>query len=166
MFYLELVLVVIFIAFALSAIIGVPFLQTHLPQAKRMVELAELKPGMTALDLGSGAGRLMFLAAQSGAKVIGYELNPFLALLTKFRIIKKGLKNSVSVRCQSLYNANLKSADVVFVFLFPKPMARLAPRFFSELKPGAKIISYAFKIPDRIPVHEEQGIFVYTVPQK
>ena len=127
------------------------------------MEIAALRPGMRAVDLGSGAGRLLFLAAALGAETVGYELNPILCFWTRLAIKLKGLSGRVSVRCQSLYQADLSEADVVFVFLLPKPMKRLAPKLFTELKPGAIIISYAFSIPGHTPVKKEQGIFVYKV---
>lgn len=128
-----------------------------------MIEIAALRPGMRAVDLGSGAGRLLFLAAKRGAAIVGYELNPILYLWTLLIIKLKGLSGRVSVRWRSLYRADLSEADVVFAFLLPKPMERLAPKLFTELKPGATIISYAFSIPKRAPVRKEQGIFVYRV---
>lgn len=146
-----------------SAIIGVPFLPTHRKQALAMMEIAALRPGMRIIDLGSGAGRLLFLAAEHGAEAAGYELNPVLYFWTLLVIKLKGLSGRVSVRCQSLYQADLSAADVVFAFLFPKPMEKLAPKLFTELKPGATIISYAFSIPGHTPIKKEQGIFVYKV---
>ena len=127
-----------------------------------MMELAELKPGMKVVDLGSGAGRLLFLAAEHGAVAVGYELNPLLFWWTKIRSILKKLP-SVTVRCQSLYQADLHDVDVVFAFLFPKLMANLNDKLFSELRPGSKIVSYTFSIPGRTPLIKKDGIFVYQV---
>lgn len=154
---------VVLFTLIVSSVIGVPFLPTHRDQARRMMEFAALRPGMRAIDLGSGAGRLLFLAAERGAVVVGYELNPILYLWTLLIIRLKGLSGRVSARCQSFYQADLSSADVVFAFLLPKPMKRLAPKLFTELKPGAVVISYAFSIPGRAPIKKEQGIFVYKV---
>jgi tRNA A58 N-methylase Trm61 len=153
----------LFLVFVISVLIGVPFLPTHRKQANTMIALAELKPGMTVVDLGSGAGRLLFAAAAVGAEAIGYELNPFLVLWTKLMIKVKGLNGQVTVKWQSLYQADLHNVDVVFAFLFPTPMQKLSPKLFSELKPGAKIISYVFAIPDKKPIITKEGILVYQV---
>lgn len=165
MTFLIIVMVVgvcITIVSAISAVIGVPFLPTHMKQARVMMDLAEIKPGMKVVDLGSGAGRLLFLAAAKGATTVGYELNPFLVVWTKFAVLIKRLP-LVSVKCQSLYAADLKDVDVVFAFLFPGPMKKLSSKLFSELKPGAKIVSYTFLIPDKEPLLKKEGIFVYQV---
>lgn len=128
-----------------------------------MMELAELKPGQKTVDLGSGIGNLLFLAAEHGASSVGYELNPFLVGINKILIWKNKLNDRVSVKMKSLYQADLKDVDVVFAFLLPEPMKKLENKLFIELKPGALILSYAFPIPNREPLKKEQGIFVYKV---
>ncbi|MFA6105244.1 MAG: 50S ribosomal protein L11 methyltransferase [Patescibacteria group bacterium] len=163
-FYLIIVVVgFLFVVFLISSLIGVPCMPTHLKQAKKMIALANLKPGMRVIDLGSGNGRLLFLAAKTGANAVGYELNPFLVYYTKLAIFFARVSDLVSVRLQSIYTADLKDADVVFAFLMPGPMEKLGPKLFSELKPGAMIYSYTFPIPGHEPVQKEQGIRVYRV---
>ena len=147
----------------ISAIVGVPFVPTHRRQARLMMDLAQIGPGSRVVDLGSGAGRLLFLAAARGATAIGYELNPFLYIWTKIMIWLKGLSHRVEVRCQSLYKADVSQADVILAFLFPKPMQKLGPKLFVQLPLGARIVSYAFSIPGVEPVIKQEGIFVYDV---
>lgn len=158
---LAILLGILFLILVISVIIGVPFLPTHKKQALVMMDLAGIKPGMRVVDLGSGAGRLLFLAAKRGAVSVGYELNPFLVWWTRLAAYCKRLR--VTVRQQSLYDADLKNVDVVFAFLFPKPMIKLSEKLFRELKPGATIISYVFSIPGKTPVIKKEGIFVYKV---
>lgn len=156
-------LILAFVVMVVSVLVGVPFLPVHRRQAELMVKLAELKPGMTAIDLGSGAGRFLFLAAGQGAKAVGYELNPFLFWWTKLMIKANGLSGLVSVRLLSLYSAPIGDADVVFAFLLPRLMGSVEKKLFAELKPGAKIISYAFSLPNHAPTIKTEGIFVYEV---
>ena len=151
------------LAMFISVFVGVPFVPTHQKQARHMMKLAGIKPGMNVIDLGSGAGRLLFLAARAGARTTGYELNPFLYWWTKIEARLKGLSSLVDMKCQSLYTADVSKADVVLAFLFPEPMKRLGPKLFSEMSPGSKIVSYAFSIPGHEPTIKEQGIFVYEV---
>jgi len=153
--------VIVGIAF-ISVIIGVPCLPTHHKQALAMLRLAEIKPNQTVIDLGCGHGRLLFLATKTGADVIGYELNPVLVLFVKLRAYFKKRKN-IRVYCESLFKADVKNADVVFCFLFPKYMSRLENKLFLEMKPGAKIISYAFPFPNNKHTIKIEGVFVYQV---
>lgn len=147
----------------ISAVLGVPFLPTHRKQAELMMELVSVDKNTVMVDLGSGAGRLLFAAAKRGARAVGYELNPFLYFWTKAIIFLKGYSGRVTVRCQSLYSAELGEATVVTAFLLNGPMKKLEGKLWSELKPGAKIVSYTFPIPGRQYTIKEQGIYVYEV---
>ncbi len=147
----------------ISVFVGVPFVPTHRKQAELMMQLVKIGPGTKVIDLGSGAGRLLFLAAGRGADTIGYELNPFLCWWTSIVAIIKKMSRQVEIKCQSIYNADVSEADVVLAFLFPEPMKRLGPKLFAEMRPGALIASYAFSISGHEPIKKEQGIFVYRV---
>lgn len=160
-FWLQVGFFILLLIFVFSPLfLGVPFLPTHRVQAKKMIELAEITPGMKVVDLGSGAGRLLFLAANSGANAIGYELNPFLVIWTKLIIFLQNKKN-VQVYYRSIYDANIAEADVIFMFLYPPHMAKLQAKIFTEAKPGAKILSYVFHFTDRPYLAKEQGIYIY-----
>jgi|SRR3989339_1075842 len=152
----------IFAVVLISTLIGIPCLPTHRAQARKMIELAAIKPGDMIFDLGAGHGRLLFLAAEAGATAIGYELNPILVLYVRLRAFLYKQKN-VQIYCQSLFTADVKNADTVFCFLFPKYMAKLEEKIFSEMKPGAKIIAYVFPFPHKKHVLKTEGVFVYHV---
>ena len=162
LFWLMIILVALFFVLAISPVfLRVPFLPVHKKQAKKMMELAKIKPGMKVVDLGSGAGRLLFLAAGNGATAIGYELNPFLFWWTKLIIILKNRRGQVEVKLQSIYEADISAADVVFTFLSPNHMKKLETKLLSEMKPGALVVSYAFSLKGHIPIKNEEGIFIY-----
>jgi len=154
------IFLIIFIFVFSPLFLGVPFLPTHKKQALKMIELGDIKPGIKVVDLGSGAGRLLFLSAKNGATCVGYELNPFLVLWTRLMIFLRGENGKIQVEYKSIYNADIKDADVVFMFLYPPHMKKIVDKL-SEVKKGAKIISYTFPIPGWAPTLHEQGIFVY-----
>lgn len=133
---------------------------THKKQAIKMVELAEIKNGTKVIDLGSGAGRLLFLAAESGAQAVGYELNPFLVLWTRMIILLTGQKNKIRVFYKSIYDADITDAEVILMFLFPPHMKKMIEKL-KEAKPGTIILSYAFALPEWQLIKKEQGIYVY-----
>ena len=157
------VILFVLVVLIISASAGVPFLPTNYKRAKQMMDLAEIKTGSRVVDLGSGAGRLLFLAAARGATATGYELNPILCWWTQIMIFLKGYKGKVKIHCQSLYDADLSNTDVVFTFLLNGPMKKLDNKLFTELPSGAKIVSYLFSIPNRTPIKKENGIIVYQV---
>ncbi|MBI5221384.1 MAG: hypothetical protein HY979_01085 [Candidatus Magasanikbacteria bacterium] len=152
----------VLVAFVFSPLfLGVPFLPTHRKQARKMMDMAQIKPGMKMIDLGSGAGRLLFLAANMGAQATGYELNPFLFIWTKFVIFLTDKKDRVKVFYRSIYEADIADADVIFLFLYPPHMKKLEAKIFSEAKPDVKILSYVFQFHNYKPIANEQGIFMY-----
>lgn len=115
---------------------------------------------MKVIDLGSGAGRLLFMAAKYGARSTGYELNPFLVLWTRLIIFLKRNKE-IKVFYRSIYDADIADADVIFLFLYPPHMKKLEAKIFNEAKPEAKILSYVFQFHNYTPIANEEGIFVY-----
>ena len=147
----------------LSVFIGVPFIPVKNKEARDMISYAEIKPGMKIVDLGSGAGQLLFLAAKQGAIATGYELNFVLCLWTKWKIFWRRLKTKVKVHCLSIYKADLHDTDVVFAYLMPGPMKKLANKLFNELPNKAKIISYAFSVPNHQPIQTIGKILIYEV---
>ena len=164
MFYLLLFSVSVLVVFGFSGLLGVPFMPTHRKQTNTMMDLLNIKKGDVLIDLGSGAGRLIFAAAKRGAIVTGYELNPFLYAWTKIMIYLKGYKGQAQVFCKSLYGADVSKADFVTMFLFPQFMPPLEKKLFAECKPGAKLASYTFGFPNTKEDLKKEAIRLYTVP--
>ncbi|HEU4984185.1 MAG TPA: class I SAM-dependent methyltransferase, partial [Nitrososphaera sp.] len=59
---------------------GPPYLPTLRRNIDAALDLLDLKPGQTMLDLGSGDGRVLVAAAKRGINVVGIELSPVLAV--------------------------------------------------------------------------------------
>lgn len=162
MSFLTFILIAGLVVFAFSPVfLGVPFMPTHRRQAIKMMDLSGIKPGMNVVDLGSGSGRLLFLAAERGANAVGYELNPFLVLWTRLMILLKGKSGQVKVFYRSIYKADISKADIIFLFLYPAHMKKLEAKIFSESKPEVKILCYVFKFQNYHPIAREEGVYVY-----
>lgn len=153
-------LIVLVLAYGFVIPFGAPFLPTLKKERKSVLDLLDLKPGQVFVDLGSGDGSLLKLAAQRGLRVTGYEINPFLWLYSWLRTRRYGRR--VEVRLRSFWRADLSSADGVFVFLITNHMERL-----NELlsgRPGKKplrVVSHAFKIPGQKPAQKLGALFLY-----
>ncbi|MHB0994891.1 MAG: SAM-dependent methyltransferase [Elusimicrobiales bacterium] len=145
-------------------ILGVPFVPVPAGAARKMLEAAGLKPGETVYDLGCGDGRIVHLAAREyGAKGVGVELSPIMYLLAKARGALRG--PSAEIRLGDFRNQDLSKADVVCCYLNSKTMAALRDKFLRELKPGARVVSCVYRIPDweetRSEFFEGLNILVY-----
>jgi len=130
-----------------------------------MIRLARIKPGMRVYDLGSGDGTLILEAGKTGAVAVGLEINPFLVLWTTIRIFFSRQRTRTHVRWSNFWMADLSDADVVFVYLLPWRMGKLAAKLKKELKTGSLIISNSFIFPDWPVLRQDtnQHIYVFRV---
>jgi len=127
------------------------------------MKLAAIGPGTQVVDLGSGDGRLLIACAERGAHAEGYEVNPFLVHSSRQAIRAKGLGHLAVVHAKSMWRADLSKFDVVFVYGIPHIMKGLEKKFTGELKPGTKIVSNVFRLPDWKPVAQEGSVYLYEV---
>ena len=75
---------VIILIFGIVVFRGAPYVPSHPKQVKKaFTELYPLDKSDTLIDVGSGDGIILRLAAQRGARTIGYELNPILVIVSK-----------------------------------------------------------------------------------
>lgn len=145
---------IFFLLLLATVFIHMFFLVPYVPSSKRvvakMINVAKLKQKETVYDLGCGDGRLL-LAAEKKAKVnaIGFELAPLVFLLAWFK--KLFVHSEIKLCFKNLFNVNLRKANVIFCYLLPNVMPRLAKKIKRECKKGTRIISNTFKIPGLKP---------------
>ena len=149
-----------------------PFVQTPVEVAKKMIQLAALKPGQTLYDLGAGDGRLVIMAAQeTGAHTVGVEMREDLVERARSEIKKLNLEERVQMVHGDFFSVDLKDADAVTLYLTTSGNERLRPKLEQELKKGAKVISHDFKVGNWKPsvVYNEllgHTIYSYDVGQQ
>jgi ubiquinone/menaquinone biosynthesis C-methylase UbiE len=147
------------------------------PQAivDRMLEMADLRPGETLYDLGSGDGRILLTAVQRfRAKAVGIEISDALVDTTNMRIIKFGLQNEAKVIHADFLQVDLSPADVVTLYLATDANETLRPILEKYLKPGARVVSHDYSVPNWKPklvdkeVPEARGhiIYLYQITAK
>lgn len=117
---------------------------------------------MKVYDLGSGDGRLLKLAAERGCQAVGFEINPFLVILTKIRFYFSPYRKLIEVRWSNFWKADFRDADVVFVYLLPWKMEKLERTLRSKLKKGALVVSNSFVFPAWSVLRKDQSTHVYV----
>lgn len=135
--------------FAIAGFLAAPWVPLWRKDIRRMLRLAEVKPGEIVYDLGAGDARIITIAAKEfGAKAIGFEIAflPYILGCIKIRLL--GLKGKATLKYANFYSQDLSGADVICTFLSPMAMEKLKPKFKKEMKPNCRVVSYAFKIPD------------------
>ena len=124
-----------------------PWWRTNRETARAICELAEITMSDLVYDLGCGDGTLIITAAKEyGAKVVGIEIDPLRFLSSMIRIIFNGLSSRVAVKRENFFNTDLSKATVVVMYLIPKTLNLLLPKFKKELKKGTRIVSYKYPL--------------------
>jgi hypothetical protein len=155
---------IVFGLFSFVIIRGAPYLPTLKPQIKEALDLLDLQPGQTLLELGSGDGRLLRAAAERGIYSIGYELNPLLVVWTKVRYFRH--RKYIRVVWGDFWSKKWPESDGMYVFLLQKYMKKLDNKIiqYSNSK-EYKLVSFGFEIIDRKPAKTVKGLklYVYSV---
>lgn len=112
-----------------------------------MLILAELKPGEIFFDLGAGDGRTVIMAAKDfGARAVGVELREDLVKKALSSIYEQGLQDRVTIVNGDMFNVDLTSADVVFLYLTTSANEKVKPKLEAELKKGVRVVSHDYEI--------------------
>jgi SAM-dependent methyltransferase len=160
--------------------IDVPFVVTPDHVTRAMLELAEVKPGDFVIDLGSGDGRIVIVAAkQFGARGLGVEIVPELVEKSRENAKKAGVADRVEFRLQDLFATDLSQASVITMYLLPDVNLLLKPRLL-KLQPGTRIVSHDWDMgdwkPDRVVVidvpdkqlgrDKKSRVYLWTIPPR
>lgn len=124
-----------------------PYVSSPLPVVRQMLMLAELRKDETFFDLGAGDGRSVVMAAQEfGAKAVGIELREDLAKRALSTITELKIENKAQILQADFFNVDLRTADVVFLYLTTSANEKIKPKLESELKPGTRVVSHDYEI--------------------
>lgn len=140
---------VIVIVFAGTALTGAPFVPSRRKELDIIFKkLYKLSKKDLLVDLGSGDGKVLKAASDFGARALGIELNPFLAIFSKIRFISNP---RVSTKMSDFFHGDLPlDTTVVYVFGDGRDMKRIAKKVEEQaqkMKHPVYLISHAFEIP-------------------
>lgn len=140
---------------------GAPYLPTLSKRVDDAIDLLDLKPGQTMLELGSGDGRLLLAAAKRGIRSVGYELNPLLVVYSWLLTMR--YRRLVRVRWGNYWRAEWPQSDAMYVFLLQPYMSKLYKKVAQYRKDREyKVVSFAFHFTEHKPVKERNGMFLYV----
>lgn len=160
------ILVIIIISILWTQFRGALWVPTPLPTVRKMLEMADVRPGDVVYDLGSGDGRvLVTVARQFGAKAVGIEVDPLRYIWTQIMITVFRLRGQVKVILGDFFNQDLSQADVVTVYLQQETNLRLMNKLTRELRPGTRVVSHTFTFPgwQIIGRDEKAQLYVYKI---
>jgi len=148
----------------------VPYVPTPQPVVEAMLKLGEVKTGDILYDLGSGDGRIPITAAKMfGIHATGIDINPVRIEEAQANAKKENVTNLVAFRNEDLFDADLKDATVVTLYLLPSINLKLRPKLFRDLKPGTRIVSHSFDMggwePEKRIEVDGRYLYLWRVPK-
>jgi SAM-dependent methyltransferase len=124
-----------------------PYVPTPWVIVEEMLKLADIRAEDVVYDLGSGDGRLVITAAKRfGARGVGVELQTELVETARIGAKHEGVADRVKFVRGDLFETDIKEASVVMLYLLPRFVTRLVPRFRAELRPGTRIVSHDYPL--------------------
>ncbi len=114
--------------------------------AAAALEIADVREGMTCVDLGCGGGRLALELARTGARVVGVDVSAAMIDRMLEQARRDGLEN-VTGRAQAIEQLSLpeESVDVVVTnyalhHLLDPDKAKVVSAAYTWLRPGGKLV--------------------------
>lgn len=148
----------------LSLFTDAPYVPTSHARVAAMITLAEVRPGMRVVDLGSGDGRLVAAAARAGAYAEGWEANILLVWWSRWLLWRQGLSARARIRYGRYHGRDFRDQDVLFLYILAKEMARLEQWLPAAIGKQTRIIVHAFPFPQWTPTQKNGTLYCYKRP--
>ena len=133
-----------------------PFLGTPNGMVHPLLQFSGLQSDHQFIDIGCGDGRILLTAAKDfGCQAIGYETDKSLVGIAQQNANHSKLQDLVTLKATDANEADVSSADVVFVFLPASQISKLVSDLLPKMKPQAVLIA-----------HEQDKLEVSRVPDK
>jgi len=122
-----------------------PFVPATDAQIENVLAAVRRRPGLGNLvDLGSGDGRIVIAAAKQGIPSLGYELNYWLVLFSRYRAYREGVFSTAKFARANLWNVSLRPFDNIVIFGVSGMMRELQGKVFSEMHSTSQVIACRF----------------------
>lgn len=151
----------------------VPVVRTPLDHLAEIATACGADGGELIIDAGCADGRtLIGLCRLCGARGRGYEMNLPVAVAGKLRAVFSGRGLTLKIKLGDFFRCELEDADVVYCYLMPGLMKRVADKCAEEMRPGCRLVSYMWNVPDRTPEKtlwlgpRRDPLYVYRMPME
>ena len=136
-----------------------------------MLRLGKVKKGDVVYDLGCGDGRIVITAAKKlGTRGVGIDIDPQRIAEAQENARKAGVTKRVTFRNEDLFEADIREATVVMLYLWPEVNLKLRPKLLRDLKPGTRVVSHSHTMGDWKPEAESEAggdrLYFWTIPKK
>lgn len=145
---------------------GAPFQPNSEEYVERIVRISGVKKGDKIADLGSGDGRIVIAFAKKGSEAHGFEINPILALISKWKIKKAGLQEKAFIHWGNFWKEDLGKYNIIISFQVFYAMGKLKEKLQKECAKKIKIVSRDWKFPGMNPKKTDGKIYLYEFSKK
>lgn len=149
----------------------VAFVPTMPDVVSAMLELAAVTEKDVVYDLGCGDGRIVIAAAKLyGAKGVGIDNDPVRIAEAKKNAAGEGVGGRVRFLKADLFEADVRKASVVTLYLLPTVNLELMQRLLDQLEPGSRIVSHEFDMgawrPSERREFNGRSLYLWVVPER
>lgn len=148
------------------AFFGAPWHPTSKKMVRRILDFCDAQPGEKIVDLGSGDGRVLMVAAQEyGLHGTGLEIDPAKVAWSRRQVKRAGLEHRVRILHRNVFDHDYRDADILYIYMSHQAIDRLFPKILDQLKPTTRIVCYRFCIRGTLPdkVNADKTIFLYSL---
>ena len=149
------------------------FFQASTPESvERMLKLANLRDDDVVVDLGSGDGLIPLTAARMNRRLrgLGVDINARLVDESNQQARSEGLADRVRFEHRNAFDADLREATVVTMWLFPELMRLLRPVILERARPGTRVLTSTWDLgswpPDQTDTDGGSPIYLWVVPAR
>lgn len=134
-----------------------------------MLKIADVKADDLVMDLGSGDGQILIAAARDcGARGVGVEIDPALVKQAQAAAEAAGVSGRLEFRVDDFFEADLRPASVLMLYLLDSINVRLRPKILRECRPGTRVVTYSFEMGEwqcdaHVPI-AANGVSLWIVP--
>ena len=125
------------------------FFQASTPESvERMLTMAGLRDDDVVVDLGSGNGLIPLTAARMNPRLRGrgVDIDPKLVEQSNERARSEGVADRVRFEHRNAFDADLREATVVTMWLFPELMSLLRPVILERARPGTRVVTSTWSL--------------------
>ena len=138
---------------------------------ERMLTLASLRDDDVVVDLGSGNGLIPLTAARMNPRLrgLGIEIDPKLVEESNRLARSQGVADRVHFEHRNAFDADLREATVVTMWLFPEMMRLLRPIILERAAPGTRVLTNSWDLgawkADQVDM-DGTPIYMWIVPAR
>lgn len=148
------------------------FFQASTPESvERMLTLAGLRDDDLVLDLGSGNGLIPLTAARMNPRLRGWgvDIDAKLVDESNQQAGREGLADRVRFEHRNAFDADLRQATVITMWLFPELMRLLRPVILERARPGTRVLTSTWDLgswrPDEVS-QDVTPVYMWIVPAR